>query len=150
MTRIMIVDDHAMVREAVRVVLEQDRSMQVVAAVGDGETALRMAEELAPDVVVMDVALPGVSGIETTRHLLARYPNVRVLALSTYPDPGIVQQMLDAGASGYITKSAAGLELMRGIRGVLAGQRYLCPEVAALTVADSRWEQRSAPGASAK
>jgi two-component system NarL family response regulator len=136
MIRIILVDDHAMVRNAVRVVLEKDSRMQVVAEVGDGETALRMAAELAPDVVVMDVALPGASGIETTRRLLAKQPNIKVLALSTYPDPGIVQQMLDAGASGYITKSAAGVELMKGIRSVLAGQKYLCPEVDAPGVAD--------------
>ena len=95
MIRIILVDDHAMVRKAVRVLLEQDASMLVVAEVGDGETALRMVAELAPDLVVMDVALPAASGIETTRRLRARYPNIKVLALSTYPDPGIVQQMLD-------------------------------------------------------
>ena len=142
MIRILLVDDHTMVREALRVVLEKDSSMQVVAEVGDGETALRMAEELAPDVVVMDVALPGASGIETTRRLLARQPTIKVLALSTYPDLGIVQQMLNAGASGYITKSAAGVELMQGIRGVLDGHRYLCPEVAALVVADGLRKRR--------
>jgi len=148
MIRILLVDDHTMVREALRVVLEKDANMQVVAEVGDGETALRLADELAPDVVVMDVALPGASGIETTRRLLAKHPNIRVLALSTYPDLGIVQQMLDAGASGYITKSAAGIELMQGIRGVLAGQRYLCPEVTALVVADSLRGRRTVSGAS--
>jgi DNA-binding NarL/FixJ family response regulator len=143
MIRIILVDDHTMVRQAVRVVLEQDASMLVVAEVGDGETALRMVAELAPDLVVMDVALPAASGIETTRHLRARYPNIKVLALSTYPDPGIVQQMLDAGACGYITKSAAGVELMRGIRSVLAGQRYLCPEVASLILSNGLCEQAS-------
>jgi two-component system NarL family response regulator len=148
MIRILLVDDHTMVREALRVVLEKDANMQVIAEVGDGETALRLADELAPDVVVMDVALPGASGIETTRRLLAKHPNIRVLALSTYPDLGIVQQMLDAGASGYITKSAAGIELMQGIRGVLAGQRYLCPEVTALVVADSLRGRRTVSGAS--
>jgi two-component system NarL family response regulator len=148
MIRILLVDDHTMVREALRVVLEKDASMQVVAEVGDGETALRLADELAPEIVVMDVALPGASGIETTRRLLAKHPNIKVLALSTYPDLGIVQQMLDAGASGYITKSAAGVELMQGIRGVLAGQRYLCPEVTALVVADSLRGRRTVSGAS--
>ena len=135
MIRIMLVDDHTMVREALRLVLEQDKSMEVVAAVGDGETALRMAEELAPDVVVMDVNLPGQSGIETTRRLLARRPQIKVLALSTYLDRRIIQQMLDVGASGYIAKSAAGSELKQGVRNVVAGRSYLCSEVAAL-VAD--------------
>ncbi len=145
MIRIMLVDDHTMVREALRTVLEQDNGMEVVAAVGDGETALRVAEELVPDVVVMDVALPGQSGIETTRRLLARHPRIRVLALSTYLDRRIVQQMLDVGASGYIAKSAAGAELKQGIRNVLAGRSCLCSEVAAL-VADGLRDQRSAGG----
>ena len=135
MIRIMLVDDHTLVREALRTVLDQDSGMQVVAEVGDGDTALEAAAELAPDVVVMDVALPGISGIETTRRLLTRHPGMRVLALSTHLDRRIVQQMLDAGASGYIAKSAAGAELKQGIRNVVNGRSYLCSEVAAL-VAD--------------
>ena len=135
MIRIMLVDDHTLVREALRTVLDQDSGMQVVAEVGDGDTALEAAAELAPDVVVMDVALPGISGIETTRRLLSRHPGMRVLALSTHLDRRIVQQMLDAGASGYIAKSAAGAELKQGIRNVVNGRSYLCSEVAAL-VAD--------------
>lgn len=145
MIRIVLVDDHTMVREALRVVLEQDRGMQVVAEVGDGETALRMADELMPDVVVMDVALPGLSGIETTRRLLAKHPKTKVLALSTYLDRRIVQQMLDVGARGYIAKSAAGGELKQGIRQVMEGRSYLCSEVAAL-VADSLRDKRSTSG----
>lgn len=143
MIRIMLVDDHTMVREALRTVLEQDKSMEVVAAVGDGETALRMAQELAPAVVVMDVAMPGMSGIETTRRLLARHPEIKVLALSTYLDRRIIQQMLDVGASGYIAKSAAGAELKQGIRNVVAGRSYLCSEAAAL-VADGLRERSGA------
>lgn len=145
MIRIMLVDDHTMVREALRVVLEQDKSMEVVAAVGDGETALQLADQLAPTVVVMDVALPGQSGIETTRRLLARHPQIKVLALSTYLDRRIIQQMLDVGASGYIAKSAAGAELKQGIRNVVAGRSYLCSEVAAL-VADGLRDRHSPGG----
>ena len=148
MIRIILVDDHTMVREALRVLLEQDNGMEVVAAVGDGETALRMAHELAPDVVVMDVNLPGQSGIETTRRLLGRHPQIKVLALSTYLDRRIVQQMLDVGASGYIAKSAAGAELKQGIRNVLAGRSYLCSEVAAL-VADGLRDRGGAAGSQA-
>ena len=145
MIRIMLVDDHTMVREALRTVLEQDSGMQVVAEVGDGETALRMAEELAPDVVVMDIALPGQSGIEITRRLLATHPEIKVLALSTYLDRRIVQQMLDAGARGYIVKSAAGAELKQGIRSVVEGRSYLCPQVTSL-VTDSLRSRRSPAG----
>ncbi len=145
MIRIMLVDDHTMMREALRMVLEQDKSMEVVAEVGDGETALRGVQELAPAVVVMDVALPGLSGIETTRRLLARHPEIKVLALSTYLDRRIIQQMLDVGASGYIAKSAAGAELKQGIRNVVAGRSYLCSDVAAL-VADGLRERGGADG----
>ena len=136
MIRIIIVDDHTMVREALRAALEQDSDMRVVAEAGDGETALPLVQQVAPDVVVMDVSLPGISGIETTRLLLAKQPDIKVLALSTHLDRRIVQQRLDAGARGYIVKSAAGTEFKQGIRSVVQGRSYLCPEVAAL-VADS-------------
>ena len=144
MIRIMLVDDHTMVREALRVVLEQDGGMTVVAEVGDGETALRMADELAPDVVIMDVAMPGLSGIETTRRLLADHPEIKVLALSTYLDRRIIQRMIDVGANGYMVKSAAGAELKQGIRSVIEGRSYLCAEVAAL-VTDSLRSRQSSP-----
>ena len=142
MIRVMLVDDHTMVREALRTVLEQDGGMTVVGEAGDGETALKKTSELNPDVVVMDVALPGLSGIETTRRLLTRHPGVKILALSTYLDRSIIQQMLDVGARGYIAKSAAGGELKKGIRSVMQGRSYLCPEVGAL-VADSLRDPRS-------
>lgn len=142
MIRIILVDDHTMVRQALRVVLEQDRGMQVVAEAGDGETAMQIVDELTPDVVVMDIGMPGQSGIETTRRMLAKHPEIKVLALSTYLDRRIVQQMLDVGASGYIVKSAAGGELKQGIRSVVQGRHYLCAEVAAL-VADSMRSPRS-------
>ena len=143
--RIMLVDDHTMVREALRMVLEQDSGMEVIAEVGDGETALRVANELLPDVVVMDVALPGQSGIETTRRLLARHPDMKVVALSTYLDRRIIQQMLDVGARGYITKSAAGAELKQGIRSAVQGRSYLCAEVGAL-LADSLRDRQPKSG----
>jgi len=149
MIKILLVDDHTMVREALRGALEQDGSMQVVAEAGDGETALRMADELSPDVAVMDVSMPGLSGIETTLRLLAKHPNTKVLALSTYLDRSIIQQMLDAGASGYIVKSAAGIELKQGILSVVEGRRYLCSEVIAL-VTDSQRDKPAKAGGSDK
>ncbi len=140
MIRVMLVDDHTMVREALRVVLERDGGMVVVGEFGDGEMALRMATELHPDIVVMDVALPGLSGIEATRQLRTRHPLIKVLGLSTYVDRRVVQQMLDAGAAGYITKSAAGVDLRKGILALVAGRTYVDSEVAAL-LADS-WRNR--------
>lgn len=131
MIRILLVDDHTMIREALRMVLEQQDGVQVVAEAGDGETALQMVRTSQPDLVIMDVSLPGISGIETTRRLRAAYPHIKVLALSTYHEPGIIEQMLDAGANGYISKSEAGVELLQGMRNVLAGRSYLCPRAAA-------------------
>jgi two-component system NarL family response regulator len=135
MIRIMLVDDHNLVREALRTVLEQE-GMQVVAEAAAGEAALKLADECEIDLVVMDIALPNASGIETTRRLLEKHPRVKVLALSTYLDRRTVQQTLDAGASGYIVKSAAGIELKQGIRAVMEGRSYLSTEVATL-IADA-------------
>ncbi|MEW6164856.1 MAG: response regulator transcription factor [Pseudomonadota bacterium] len=131
MIRILLVDDHVMIREALRLVLERQPDVEVTGEAGDGETALRMVATQAPDLIIMDVSLPGMSGIETTRRLRASHPEVKILALSTYLDHGIIEQMLDAGAHGYISKSEAGFELLQGIRNVLAGRSYLCPHAAA-------------------
>lgn len=136
MIRIILVDDHNLVREALRVVLEQGGGMQVVGEAANGEAVLRLLDETATDVVVMDVSMPGPSGIEITRRLLEKHPEIKVLALSTYLDRRVVQKMLDAGAHGYIVKSAAGAELKQGIRSVIEGRSYLCNEVTAL-VTDS-------------
>jgi two-component system NarL family response regulator len=144
MIRIVLVDDHTMVREALRTVLEQDKSLRVIAEASDGESALDLVDRLLPDVVVMDVALPGLSGIETTRRILAKHPDMKVLALSTYLDRGVIQQMLDAGARGYIAKSAAGVELKQGIRSVAEGRSYLCQEVAALVTDSLRGRRATA------
>ncbi len=132
MIRVMLVDDHTMVREALRTVLEQTTTMDIVGEVGDGETALRTARQCSPDVVVMDVALPGLSGIETTRRLLTNHPKMKVLALSTYLDRSIVEQMIEAGATGYVLKSAAGDELRTGIMSVMQGHGYFSAEVKVL------------------
>lgn len=129
MIKILLVDDYTMIREALRLVLEQDGGIRVAEA-GDGEAALHIAGEWAPNMVIMDVSLPGISGVEATRQLRVRHPEIKVLALSTYLELGIIQQMLAAGASGYISKAEAGVELLRGIRSVLEGGDYLCPKAA--------------------
>jgi DNA-binding NarL/FixJ family response regulator len=138
MIRILLVDDHAMFREALRLLLERDGTLQVIAEAGDGETALKLAEEMSPDVVVMDIAMPQLSGIEATKRLLARHAGIKVLALSTYLDPRIVRQMLELGAHGYVAKSAVAAELTDGIHSVAQGRCFLSKEVTALMVADLR------------
>lgn len=130
--RILLVDDHRIIREALRVVLEQDSGLRIVGEAGDGESALALAEKLQPDVVVMDIAMPGMTGIEATRQLSVKHPHIKVLALSTYLNRSIIQQMLAAGASSYIAKSAAGVELNQGIHSIVAGRSYLCHEATQL------------------
>lgn len=132
MIRVLLVDDHILMRSALRVVLEQTELIYVVGEADNGESALQMASTLAPDVVVMDVSLPGMSGIQATQTLHARQPEIGILALSTHLDAHIVGQMLEAGASGYIAKSAAGDELLTGIESVFAGRTFLSTQVAAL------------------
>lgn len=132
MIRILLVDDHTMVCEALRLVLEQDPDVQVVGVASTGEAALPLARQLQPDVVVMDIALPGMSGIAATQHLLAEQPGLKVLGLSTYLDRRIIGQMLAVGARGFIVKSAAGTELKRGVHSLVQGHDYLCGEVSAL------------------
>ena len=132
--RLMMVDDHKMLREALRTILEKEDDIQVVAEADDGATALDLARQFAPDVVLMDIGLPDMSGIDTTRRLIAANPGIKVLALSTHADRRVVLQTLEAGARGYIIKSAGSEELERGIRAVARGESYLCAEAAAAVV----------------
>ncbi|HLA36067.1 MAG TPA: response regulator transcription factor [Rhodocyclaceae bacterium] len=132
--KLILAEHHAVVRQALRLLLEREDDMQVLAEAGDGETVLWLAKSLKPDLVLMDISMPGPSGIEVTRRLLAENPDIPVLALSSHTDRQILQQMLAAGARGYMFKSSPGDALLRGIRAVAAGQRYLCPEATALII----------------
>lgn len=132
--RVMLADDHKILREALRTVLDREFDISVVAEASDGLETLQIAKEVLPEVVVMDIGMPGMGGIEVTRRLHAEQPEIKVLALSTFFDRRIVLQMLEAGAMGYVAKSAGGDELMRGIREVVMGSTYLSPEIAAVVV----------------
>ena len=134
MIRLLLVDDHKIVREALCSVLEREADITVVGQAGDGETALALVAELLPQLVLMDIAMPGISGIEVTRRIAAQSPSVRVLALSTYFDRRVVTQMLEAGAAGFVNKAVGRDELLQGIRAVAAGKPYLCQEIAAMLV----------------
>lgn len=127
--RIVLVDDHRMFREALRAVLDREPDLRVVAEAGDATALGSLVQELHVDIVVIDIGLPGVNGIEATRALLAERPAVKVIALSAYADKRYVLEMLGAGALGYVIKAAAGEELLYAIRAVARGGRYLCPEV---------------------
>lgn len=135
---VMLADDHKILREALRSVLERETDIVVVAETGDGIETLQTAKDKLPNIVVMDIGMPGMGGIEVTRRLQAENPEIRVLALSTFFDRRIVMQMLEAGAGGYVAKSAGGDELLRGIREVAAGRTYLSPEIAAVVIDSAR------------
>jgi len=128
--RIMLVDDHKMFREALRAMLEKEPGMAVVAEAGDGPEAVRLAQEASPDVVCMDIGLPGMNGIEVTRRMLAACPAAKVVALSAHTEERYVLDMLQAGAKGYVIKANAGEELLRAIGTVCRNGTYLCPDIA--------------------
>jgi two-component system NarL family response regulator len=129
--RIVLADDHQMFRHALRALLARDAELEVIAEAASGDEVLAIADMQAVDLVCMDIAMPGMDGIEATRRLLARHPGVRVIGLSAFADRQFVIDLLAAGARGYITKAEAGDELLRAIRTVREGRTYLCPDVAA-------------------
>jgi DNA-binding NarL/FixJ family response regulator len=127
---VLLVDDHSLVRRGFRRILEDAPDLRVVGEAADGEEAVRLAQELQPRVIVMDCALPGVSGLVATRRILEKLPNTAVLMLSMHSEDTLVKQALHAGARGYILKSAVDLELVTAVRNVAAGQTVLDPQVA--------------------
>lgn len=128
--RVMLVEDHALVREGTRELLERERDLRVVAEAGDGEEAVQLAAVHRPDVIVMDMAMPGLSGIEATRRIKANQPEVAVLVLTAYDDDQYVFAFLEAGAAGYLLKDVSTGELIEAIRAVHAGESILHPTVA--------------------
>ena len=129
--KILLVDDHAVVREGYRRLLESEPSLHVVGEASDAAQACQNARALRPNVVVMDIALPGISGIETTRRLLKDDPRLRVLIFSMYDDAVYARRALDAGALGYLSKVSAPEVLVKAIYAVARGEPYLSSDVAA-------------------
>lgn len=128
--RLMLVDDHEVVRTGLRTFLDTQPGFQVVAEAEEGEAAIRTALVVRPDVVVMDISMPGMDGLEATRRLKAAWPDVAVLALTVHEDKRLFLEMLSAGVAGYLTKRAAADELVQAIHTVLAGNAYLQPSLA--------------------
>ncbi len=132
--KVLLAEDHKIVREGTRQLLEQSADMEIIGEVADGLEAIRLAGELHPDVVVMDVRLPRLNGIEATRTIASRYPAIRILILSAYDDDSYVFPLLEAGARGYLLKTASGSELAEAIRQVIAGETVLSPRITAKLV----------------
>jgi DNA-binding NarL/FixJ family response regulator len=130
MIRVLLVDDHVMIREGCRRVLEAAGDIAVVGQAGSAEEALPMARALKPDVVLMDIHLPGASGLQATEHLTTTQPASRVIVLTMIDELPMPQRLLEAGAWGYLTKNAPGDELVRAIRQVAQGKHFLSTEIA--------------------
>jgi DNA-binding NarL/FixJ family response regulator len=126
---ILLVDDHSLVRRGFRRLLEDARDITVVGEASDGSEAIRLAEQLRPQVIVMDCALPGMSGLDATRRILQKLPDTAILMLSMHSEDTWVHQAMDAGARGYILKSAVDMELVTAIRRVVAGEVVLDPQL---------------------
>ena len=127
---VLLVDDHSLVRRGFRRILEDAPDIAVVGEASDGEEAVRMAKELKPRLIVMDCALPGMSGLVATRRILENSPQIAILMLSMHSEDTLVRQALDAGARGYILKNAVDVELVTAVRKVAAGETVLDPQVA--------------------
>jgi len=136
--RILLADDHTMVRQGFRMILSAQPDMEIVGEAGNGREAVEQAELLQPDLVVMDVAMPELNGIEATRRIAASSPRTRVLALSMYKDSVYVREILRAGARGFLLKDAIDRDLLAAVRAVAAGEGYLSPAVSEAVLSDYR------------
>ena len=127
--RVLLVDDHALVRRGFRRMLEDEPTFEVVGEASDGLEAVELAERLAPDVIVMDCALPQINGIEASRRILQKRPKTAILMLSMHSEDTLVRQALEAGAKGYVLKNAMDLDLVSAIKGVAEGKTVLDPQI---------------------
>jgi two-component system response regulator NreC len=154
--RVLVVDDHTIVREGVRILLEAQPDIQVVGEAADGEDALTQVRELQPDIVLIDLAMPRLNGLEATRAIKRDYPQIYVIALTMYESDEYFFQVLNAGASGYVLKKAASSDLLAAIRAVHGGDVFLYPSVARRLVSDyltrvkSEEEQKGYDGLTAR
>jgi DNA-binding NarL/FixJ family response regulator len=134
--RILLADDHKITRQGLRSLLEKQQDMEVVGEAEDGRTTVSLVRELSPSVVIMDVTMPDLNGVEATRQIVGQSPDVKIIALSMHSDTLFVTEMLRSGASGYLLKDCAFEELARAIHAVVAGKTYLSPSVSGVVVDD--------------
>jgi two-component system response regulator NreC len=143
--RLLLVDDHEVVRTGLRMLLESQSDIKILGEANTGAEAIQMAGKLNPDVVVMDITLPDITGIEATRRLKERHPEISVVALTIHEDEQYFFEMLQAGASGYVPKRAAPEDLISAIRAAFAGEIYLYPSLAKALVSDYLGRSRIDP-----
>ena len=127
--KILIVDDHTLLRQALKIALEANSRFSIVGEAGSGEEAIQMVEKLRPDVITMDINLTGINGIETTKRIRKIFPRSKVLGLSQHTHPSFALKMLQAGASGYVTKTSSKDEMFKAITEVQLGKKYMCSEI---------------------
>jgi len=130
MIKVLLVDDHELVRTGIEALLNSQDDISVVGVTNCGEEALEILERISPDVILMDINMPGIGGVETCRRMLQRYPEIRIVALSVHNDGPIPSQLLKMGAVGFISKGSPVDEMVNAIHTVIDGKRYLCSEVA--------------------
>ncbi len=145
MIKVLVVDDHDLVRMGITRMLADVNGIKVVGEAATGEDALRLARELNPQVVLMDVKMPGIGGLEATRKLLRQDPDVRVVAVTVCDEEPFPSRLLKAGAAGYLTKGAALEEMIKAIRAVASGQRYISPEIAQQLALKNLEEEKASP-----
>ena len=143
-TRVVIVDDHSLLREGTKQILLQDPTIEVVAECGRGDEAVRLVDELKPDVVLLDLRLPGLPGIDAARRIAIESPATRVLILTAYEEEDYVLEALQAGAAGYLLKTAPAPELVEAVHAVAAGTTVLEPSISAALA--RRWSRADGPG----
>jgi two-component system, NarL family, response regulator NreC len=136
--RILLADDHAVVRQGFKMILGAQSDMEIVGEAGNGREAVELADQLKPDVVVMDVAMPELNGIEATRRIAGSAPHTRVIALSMHKDSVYVREVLRAGARGYLLKDSGAGDLVSAVRAVAQGEGYLSPAVSDAVLDDYR------------
>ena len=134
--KILIADDQKIFREGLRALIEKQPGMEVIGEVENGRKAIQLVQELLPDLIIMDIAMPDLNGIEATRQIVAKAPSVKVVALSMHSDKRFVVEMLKAGASGYLLKDCAFEELAHAIRAVRVNKTYLSTEIADIMIKD--------------
>jgi DNA-binding NarL/FixJ family response regulator len=134
--KILLADDHAIVRQGLRSLLEKEPDMEVVGEAEDGRKAMQLVRELVPDIVVMDITMPNLNGIDATHEIMSEFPKVKVIALSIHSHKQFIAGMLKAGASGYVLKECLFDEFVRAIRTVIGGRTYLSPRITGVVVGD--------------